>query len=76
MQSRIAQKQPMVLIFGKMLPQQTHQEIDVRVYLLAGKASGENVGEFRLPGKLQKTGKGLSVKLIREAEAYLVWLDF
>jgi|GEM_PF-636873 len=74
--SGIAQKQPVVLIFGEVASQQIHDEVDTGVDLLRGKPLGEDIGEFRFTGKLQKAGERLFVKLAGEAEAYLVWLDF
>jgi hypothetical protein len=72
----IAQKEPVILVFGKVPPHKVHYKVDAGINLLAGKPGGESIGEFGFSGKLQKTGKRLFVELFGKPEAHLVWSNF
>lgn len=65
----------MIFILGKMASHQDHEGFDKRVDLGTGETSCEKIGKFASSRHLEKTGQGFPVKLIGEAEAYLVWLD-
>ena len=75
MGGRILEKQPMIVILGKVTSHQDHERFDKRIDLFTGEAGGEKIGKFPSSRQLEKTGQRFLVKLTGKAEAYLVWLD-
>jgi hypothetical protein len=67
----ILQKEPMVFRFRKMFPHKVGEIIDKMFNLDAAQAGGKGVGKVLVPGKLQKTGKGLAIQILVKAEADL-----
>ena len=75
MWGRILEKQPMIVILGKVTSHQDHERFDKRIDLGAGEAGGKKFGKFPSSRQLEKTGQRFFVKLTGKSEAYLVWLD-
>jgi hypothetical protein len=56
MWGRILEKQPMIVILGKVASHQDHKRFNKGIDLGAGEAGGKKIGKFPSSSQLEKTG--------------------
>jgi hypothetical protein len=68
----VLEKEAVIFVFIEVLAEEMGERVDKMKNFFTADPACQYLGKFFIAGELEKTGKGLSVKIFGQAEAHLI----